>query len=121
MQLLVQLSGKLLCVIWNVVTKSYTKFVTLISLSEKLIYLLEVKKNTLPDYLWDDYFFLQFVNNFSTLLLCKINFLDIVGIGDFLQIFIISRSSEIRMVLNFKLRVYTWSILNIIITRYLIS
>ena len=63
MKLLVQLTGKFLCVIWNLVTKTYQKFVTLRSLKnfqksfinakklkkilidfKKLINLFEIKK-----------------------------------------------------------------------------
>ena len=44
----------------------------------------------LPDYSLD-----KFVNKFSALLLCKINFLDIFDVGDFFQIFVVSRSTEI--------------------------
>ena len=39
-------------------------------------------------------FFLQFVNNFSTLLLCKIYVFDIFNIVEFFQILLISQSTE---------------------------
>ena len=32
----------------------------------------------LLDYLWDNYFFYQFLNNFLALLLCKINIVDML-------------------------------------------
>ena len=85
MKLLVQLSGEFLCMIWQLVEKIYTKFVTLrfifkirIGISEtqtkngkihldteKLINSFEIKKDRLSNYLLDDYLFRQFVNNFS--------------------------------------------------------
>ena len=46
-------------------------------------------------YLW------QFVHNFSALLLFKIYDFDFFNMVDFLQIFVISRSTEILIVLNF--------------------
>ena len=36
------------------------------------------EKNMLPDYLLANYFFYQFVNDFSALLLWKINIVDIL-------------------------------------------
>ena len=39
--------------------------------------------------------FYQFINNFSALLLCKINKRDILDRGDYFQILLISRSTEI--------------------------
>ena len=36
------------------------------------------------------------MNNFSALLLCKINILNIFNKGDFYQIFLISQSTEIE-------------------------
>ena len=46
----------------------------------------ETKKDRLSDYLLDNDFFHSFVNNFSPLLLCKINGFDIFNIVDFFQI-----------------------------------
>ena len=61
---------------------------------------------------WTIICFINFLNNVSTLLLCKINLLDIVDIGDFFQIFIISRSTEILIRSNFFLGMYVPYILN---------
>ena len=48
-----------------------------------------MKQNKLLDFLLDNYFFNQFLNNsLALLLLCKMNFLDIYNIVDFFQIFI---------------------------------
>ena len=41
------------------------------------------KKDRSPDYLWGSTFFWWFVNNFLTLLLCKIYVFDIFNIVDF--------------------------------------
>ena len=51
--------------------------------------------DTLPDYLLNNYCFYKLIDNFSELLLCKINVLDIFDIGDFFQIFVLSRNTEI--------------------------
>ena len=57
------------------------------------------KKDRPPDYYsWDSYFFRQFVNNFSALLLCIIYIFDLFNMVDFFQIFFISRSTEILIV-----------------------
>ena len=40
--------------------------------SEKLVNLFKMKKDRLLDYLLNNYFLYQFVNNFSALLLCTI-------------------------------------------------
>ena len=82
-----------MCVIWNLGTKIYPKFITLRSFfkifpksfknvkkiqkiemdSKKLIKVIWNEKNDRsPDYLCDNYFFWQFVNNFSALLSCNI-------------------------------------------------
>ena len=50
--------------------------------SDKSITLFEMKKDRFPDYIFNNYFFDLFVNNFSSLLLCKINFLDSFDMGD---------------------------------------
>ena len=52
------------------------------------------------------FFFGQFVNNFSALLLCKIYVFDFFNMVNFFLISIILRSTEIPIVLNFWLRVY---------------
>ena len=57
--------------------------------------------------------FLEFFNNFLALLLCKINVLDIFDVRDFLNIFVISRSTEILIKSNFWLRVYVLYILKL--------
>ena len=47
---------------------------------------LKRKKNTLPGYLFDNYFVCQFFNNFPDPLLCVINVLDILNmVGFFLD------------------------------------
>ena len=51
-------------------------------------------------------FFNQFFDNFSTLLLCKINFLDIFNMAHLFQIFVISQSTEILIESNFWLGRY---------------
>ena len=55
--------------------------------SEKSINSFKIKQDRLPAYLLNNYFFCQFVNNFQTLLLCKINVLDFFDMSDFFQIF----------------------------------
>ena len=74
--------------------------------SEQSINSVEIKMNRSPDYLLDNYFFLQFFDNFSALLLCEINVLDIFNISDFFQFFVITRRTEIVIVSNFWVRVY---------------
>ena len=69
--------------------------------SEQSINSVEIKMNRSPDYLLDNYFFLQFFDNFSALLLCEINVLDIFNISDFFQFFVITRRTEIVIVSNF--------------------
>ena len=56
--------------------------------AEKLINLFEIKKGKVTS-LFLGQFFLQFFNNFSTLLLCKIYVFAIFNIVHFFQIFII--------------------------------
>ena len=51
-------------------------------------------------------FFLHFVDNSSGLLLCKIYAFDILNKFDFVQIFIIMRRTEIRIISNLWLGVY---------------
>ena len=52
-------------------------------------------------------FFSLFVNNFSaSFLLCKKNVLGIFDMGDFIQIFVISRNTEILIESNFWLWMY---------------
>ena len=58
--------------------------------SEKSINAFEMKKDRLPDYLWDNISFWQFVYNLS-LLLCKIYVFDFFNMVNFFQIFVISR------------------------------
>ena len=66
--------------------------------SKKLINCFEMKKtdSSLITY-QKNYFVYQFVDNFSELLLCKINILDFFDMGDFFQIFVIPRSTKILM------------------------
>ena len=45
----------------------------------------EIKEDRLPDSLSNNNFFHRFFNNFSALLLGRINFLDIFDVGDFFQ------------------------------------
>ena len=47
-----------------------------------------------------------FVNKFSALFLCKINFFDILDMGDIFQVFVISRTTEILIESNFMLAMY---------------
>ena len=49
------------------------------------------------------HFVYQFVTNFSELVLCKINILDFFDMGDFFQIFVISRNTEILIEPNYWL------------------
>ena len=58
------------------------------------------------DYLWDNYRFQQFFNNFLVLLVYKIDIYDVFKMVDFFWIFIISRITEILIVLKFSLGVY---------------
>ena len=64
-----------------------------------------MKKRFGPDYLLNNYFFYQFLNNFSALL-CKINVLDIFDMGDVFQIFLISLSTAILIESNLRLEMY---------------
>ena len=87
--------GKFLCVMWNHVATTYLKFVTWRSFfvnkkiekihvdSKKSINSLTIIKQSSPGYLWEYYFFRQFVNNFSALLLCKKYVFDIFNMVDF--------------------------------------
>ena len=52
-------------------------------------------------------FVLPFVDNFLRLLLCKIYIFNIFSVVDSFQIFIISRTTKILIVLNFEVGVYT--------------
>ena len=61
--------------------------------------------------MWDNFFLKQFVK-FSTLLLLKMNVLDIFNIIDLLTIFVISRGTKILIELNW-LGVYVSRILNV--------
>ena len=58
------------------------------------------KKYRLADYLLSGSCVYQFVNNFPALLLCKLNFLNIFDMCDFIQIFVISQSTEMLMKLT---------------------
>ena len=69
--------------------------------SEKSITSFEMKKARLPDYLLENYYIYLFLTNFSAWLLCKIYVLDSFDMGDFFQIFVISRTSEILIESNF--------------------
>ena len=75
--------------------------------SEKSINSFKIKKDRSPDYLCDNDLFQHFLNNFSSLLLCKIYIFDFFNMVDFFQIFFISGSTEILIVLNFWLIGYT--------------
>ena len=56
----------------------------------------------LPDYLLHNSFLNKFVNNFLALLLLrKINVLDIFDMGDFFQIFVVSRTTKVLIESNF--------------------
>ena len=54
-----------------------------------------MKKDKLPYYLLNNYFVYHFVSNFSALLLHKINILYFFDMGDFIQVFVMSRNIEI--------------------------
>ena len=56
--------------------------------SEKSINLFEKKMDRLLDYLSNNYIVYQFFNNFSALLLCKINVLDLFDVGNFFKCFL---------------------------------
>ena len=53
--------------------------------SEKSINSFLIKNDRLSDYLLNNYFVNEFINNFSTLLFCKINVLDFFDSGDFFK------------------------------------
>ena len=55
--------------------------------SKKSINSFEMKKDGLPDYLLNNFYFYQLINNFSALLLFKINVIDIFYMGDFVSDF----------------------------------
>ena len=74
--------------------------------SEKSINLFEIKKDRSTDYLLNNYFVYQFVNNFLALLLCKIHDFDFFDFDDFFQIFVISRKNEILIELSYWLGMY---------------
>ena len=59
-----------------------------------------------------NYVVYQFVNNFSALLLCKINFLDFYDTSDFFQILVISRNTKILIDPIYWLRIHVPYILN---------
>ena len=86
--------------------------------SEKSINSFHTKNEMLPDYLSHNYYLYLFVNNNLELLLFKINVLDIFNMVDFLKIFVVSRSTEIMMQLNFSLRMYVPSIFKIFFNNY---
>ena len=69
-------------------------------------------KDGLTDYVLINYFFYQFDNNFLVLLLYKINVFNIFDVGDFFQIFVISRSTEILIKSTLWLVMYVLYILN---------
>ena len=73
---------------------------------EKSINLFEMKKSHLTWFFIKHYFFKQFINNFSALLLCEINIMDIFDMGNFFQIFVISRSTEILIEPKFCFGMY---------------
>ena len=73
---------------------------------EKSINLFEMKKDYVPWLFIIQLFFYLFVNNFSVLLLWKINVFDIFDMSDLFQIFVISRSAEILIESNFWLGMY---------------
>ena len=68
--------------------------------SEKLINAFEIKRAEVT-WLFMGQFFLPFVDNFLRLLLCKIYIFNIFSMVDSFQIFIISRTTKILIVLNF--------------------
>ena len=74
--------------------------------SVKSIVSFKIKKGYVTRLSIKQSFFHQFVNNFSALLLCDINFLEIFDIGGFFQTFFITRSTEIVIELNFWLGIY---------------
>ena len=77
--------------------------------SEKLINSFEIKR--LPDYLLNSYFVCKFVNNFSALLLYKINIIDFFNMGVFFSFFI-SRNTELLNESKYWLGMYVTCIIN---------
>ena len=73
------------------------KSINSIEMEKRIWYLIIYRKILLSN---------QFVNNFSALLLCKINILDIFDMSDVLQIFVTSRHTEILIESNFWLGKY---------------
>ena len=71
---------------------------------EKSLNLFEIKKDRLPDYLLNNYFDYQFVNNFLALLLCKI--LDFFDMANFFKFMVISQNTEIPIESNYCFRMY---------------
>ena len=63
--------------------------------SEKLINSIEMKKGQVSWLIFGWFFLYKFCNNLFELLLWKINVLDVFNIVDFVQIFVISRSTII--------------------------
>ena len=59
------------------------------------------KKDRLPDYLLNNNFVDEFVDNFLTLF-CKMNVLVYFDMRNFFQIFLISRSIELLIDSNYK-------------------
>ena len=76
---------------------------------EKLINSFEMEESTAHLVIYGRiiFFFLNFLNNFLAVLLYKIYVFDIDSIVDFFQIFTISRSAEILILLSFWLGKYT--------------
>ena len=60
-----------------------------------------MKKDRLPHYLFNNFFF-KFVNNFEKLFLYKINVFDIFDRNDFFQTFVTSRSTKILIESKFR-------------------
>ena len=61
----------------------------------------------------------EFVNNFQELLLSKLNVLDMFDMGNFFQIFVISRNTDIIIESNFLAGMYVSYILNINFNSYI--
>ena len=72
--------------------------------SEKSMNSFKCKKDRSPDYLLNNYFVCQFINNFLLLLLCQIN--DFFDTGYFCNFFVISRNTETMIESNYWLRMY---------------
>ena len=72
--------------------------------SEKSVNSFEIKKDWLTDYFLNNYFVYHCFNNFSALLLCKINVLFFFDVEDFFKFF--SRNTEIQIKSNYWLGMY---------------